>query len=71
MLEVDLSFGTLFTVAIEHNYLANRREGNFTLTPSKYTQYIMKKLGLYYKNSAKAVIFAQHEMDAFEFFVKN
>ena len=51
MLEVDLSFGTLFTVAIEHNYLANRREGNFTLTPSKYTQYIMKKLGLYYKNS--------------------
>ena len=70
MLEVDLRFGTLFTVAIEHNYLANRREGNFTLTPSKYTQYIMKKLGLYYKNSAKAVIFAQHEMDAFEFFVK-
>ena len=70
MLEVDLRFGTLFTVAVEHNYLANRQTGNFSVVPSKYTQYIMNKLGLYYKSAARAMVFAHHELDALEFFVK-
>lgn len=70
MLEVDLRFGTLFTLAVEHNYLSNRQEGNFTLKPSKYTQYLVKKLGLYYKNSVQAMVFSHHEMDAFEYLVK-
>lgn len=70
MLEVDLRFGTLFRVAVEHNYLSNRREGNFTLKPSKYTQYMMKKLGLYYKSNAKSLIFSHHEADALEYTVR-
>ncbi|OJJ22565.1 hypothetical protein BKI52_07740 [marine bacterium AO1-C] len=70
MLEVDLRFGTLFTVAVEHNYLADRQKGNFSLEPSKYTQYIMNKLGLYYKSAARAMVFAHHDLDALKFFVK-
>lgn len=70
MLEVELRFGTLFTLAIEHNYLSNRQGGNFTLKPSNHTQHLIKKLGLHYKNSAQAMVFSHHEMDAFEYLVK-
>jgi hypothetical protein len=70
MLEVELRFGTLFTLAVEHNYLADRREGNYILKPSKYTQYIMNKLGLYYKSAAQAMVFAYYELDALEYFAK-
>ncbi|EAY25093.1 hypothetical protein [Microscilla marina] len=70
MLEVELRFGTLFTLAIEHNYLSNRLGGNFSLKPSNHTLHLMKKLGLHYKNSAQAMVFSHHEMDAFEYLVR-